>query len=104
MIELVLMGIEQKRGKNIEQSNQSQPNQCAKADGAICWTHPEVVLHVLKLLGHGHLRPHEAVRQAGDHDGARVEHGVEGLVLAVQADLVEVATARLVADILGDDT
>ncbi len=109
-----------------------------EADGLVAGDPLQVVLHVVELLRMPHLRPDAAEDHRGDHDGARVQHGVVGLIwkirykydaivqseecseylargvksyalyqlgncyyvtFGIEADLIEVPPARLVADV-----
>ena len=64
--------------------------------------HPrEEVLDKLELLTVGHLWPDQVEEHGGGEDGAAVDHGVVGLPVGVQRDLVTTAAARLLAHQLG---
>ena len=66
--------------------------------------HPgEEIEHVLVLLRHGHLRLDEVEEKGGGHDGAAVDHGVVGLAVVVQDDLIEVPAAGLPPNVVLDD-
>ena len=57
------------------------------------------VMDILILLWHRHLGFDQVEEEGGGHDGPTVDHGVVGLPVVVQHDLVEVPPTGLPADV-----
>ena len=67
-------------------------------------SHPgEKVKDVFILLGDGHLRLDEVEEEGGGHDGPAVDHGVVGLTVVVQDDLIKVPTAGFSSNVVLDN-
>ena len=62
----------------------------------------EEVMDILILLWHGHLGFDQVEEEGGGHDGPAVDHGVVGLPVVVQHDLIEVPPTGFSANVLLD--
>ena len=60
----------------------------------------EEVMDILILLWHGHLGLDQVEEEGGGHDGPAVDHGVVGLPVVVQHDLIEVPPTGFSANVL----